>query len=146
MNGPSFELQAAIVAILTADAGLKSLLGDPVRFYDLVPANAALPYGNWQSDQILDDGDDCSDGKEIFLTLDAWATNDDTLGGRPRVKQILAGYEAALLGAWRAGTFVLPNHHLLEFGLGSPGASVMRDRDGLTAHGVITFRALTEPR
>jgi hypothetical protein len=44
VNAATFELQQALHAHLSADEGLKALLGDPPRIYDDPPADSAFPY------------------------------------------------------------------------------------------------------
>lgn len=141
----SYELQRAIIAALKADTAMKTVLGDPVRVYDAVPGEPEFPYASWGEEQILADDADCIDGEEIFVTLHVWARQTATEAERPLAKRILHRMRSGLFALRDAGTLTLSGYHLIEFTLGTPGIQVMRDPDGLTAHGTITFRALTEP-
>ena len=131
---PSLELQKAIVARLKADAGVDAIIAG--RIYDAVPGNAVRPYLSFGPFQLLPEHGSCLDGGEAFVTLDAWAAGPDTV----QVKQL--------------GTAVAKALDLAPITLDAPQRCVemsieqtqyLRDPDGITAHGVITVHAWTEP-
>lgn len=143
---PSFDLQAAIATALRGDAELRALTGaTPARFYDEVPGEAVFPYGNLGDEQENPDLADCLDGAEVFVTLHFWARNNGVTAARPMVKKLVGRAMTVLLDGFEAGTLTLTSHRLVDFTLGSPSLRILRDPDGLTAHGVLSFRALTEP-
>ncbi len=135
MSDSSAALQVAIYARLTADAGVSALIGG--RVFDLAPQGALpdFPYVSFGSVQVLDDGAACIDGAEVFVTLDAWSR----VRGTMEAKRICAAVARAL---HEADLDLGPEHRLIE--IMHRSSTVFLDADGLTAHGVMTFRALTE--
>ncbi|HAQ35464.1 MAG: hypothetical protein CMF74_08330 [Maricaulis sp.] len=127
--------QDALIAHLSADAGVVALLGDPPRVFDEEPDGAAYPYvtiGRGVSEDA-----DASGARVIEhrLTLHVWVR----YGGRREAKTVVdavraAGHEAALslAGGWRC-VFCR-----------SVYADAFRTRDSRIAHGVIRFRAMLE--
>ena len=136
-DGPDLQLQGAIVAKLKADTGLQALIGSPVRLYQDVPAPAALtfPYVTIGEGQNVPDQVQCIDGSEIFLDLHVWSRAT----GFAECKRIAAIIESALNDA----VLTLDDHRCVE--IERDGARYLRDQDLVTKHGVVTFRALTEP-
>ena len=131
---PSLELQKAIVAALKADAAVTAIING--RIYDAVPGGAAKPYVSFGPFQLLPEHGDCLDGGEAFVTLDAWAAGPDTV----QVKQL----GTAIARALDMAPIVLDApQRLVEMSVEQ--TQYMRDPDGITAHGVITVHAWTEP-
>ena len=131
---PSLELQKAIVAALKADAGVNALIAG--RIYDAVPGGATKPYVSFGPFQLLPEHGDCLFGGEAFVTLDAWAAGPDTV----QVKQL----GTAIARALDLAPIVLDApQRLVEMSVEQ--TQYMRDPDGITAHGVITVHAFTEP-
>ena len=131
---PSLELQKAIVAALKADAAVTAIING--RIYDAVPGGAAKPYVSFGPFQLLPEHGDCLDGGEAFVTLDAWAAGPDTV----QVKQL----GTAIARALDLAPIVLDApQRLVEMSVEQ--TQYMRDPDGITAHGVITVHAFTEP-
>lgn len=128
MSEPSFALQAAIYSAL-----------DPAQIgaavYDAVPRDAAFPYVVLGDDQTITAHAECVTGAEVYSTIHVFSR----LPGRAEVKRIAGAVVEALDGA---ELFLGPNltsearHHDSRF---------MTDADGLTAHGVLTFRSLVYP-
>lgn len=136
-DGPDLELQGAIVAKLKADTGLQALLGNPMRLYQDVPAPAALvfPYVTIGEGQNVPDQVQCIDGSEIFVDVHVWSRSP----GFAECKRIAAIIESALNDA----ILLLTDNRCIE--IERDGARYLRDQDLETKHGVVTFRALTEP-
>jgi hypothetical protein len=131
---PSLELQKAIVAALKADAAVTAIING--RIYDAVPGGATKPYVSFGPFQLLPEHGDCLDGGEAFVTLDAWAAGPDTV----QVKQL----GTAIARALDLAPIVLDApQRLVEMSVEQ--TQYMRDPDGITAHGVITVHAFTEP-
>jgi len=131
---PSLELQKAIVARLKADAAVNAIIAG--RIYDAVPDGALKPYVSFGAFQMLPEHGDCLDGGEAFVTLDAWAVGPQTV----QVKSLGAAVAKALD---RAPLTLDAPQRLVEMSIEQ--TQYMRDPDGLTAHGVITVHAWTEP-
>jgi Protein of unknown function (DUF3168) len=131
---PSLQLQKALVARLKADAGLTALIDG--RIYDAVPINAIKPYLSFGPFEVLPERGDCIDGAEVVITLDGWAAGPDTV----QVKRLGAAVAIALDEA----TFTLDMPQRLVEMLVEP-IRYLRDPDNITAHAVITVRAMCEP-
>lgn len=129
------ELQKAIYAKLAASAALLAL---SVKIYDTVPPDRVFPYITIGESQEIPDDADCIDGSEIYETLHIWARSD-AHPGFPLPKQIGAAVRAALDKA----DLTMPHFALIS--IRRDGERYFRDPDGITSHGVLTFRALTEP-
>jgi Protein of unknown function (DUF3168) len=132
MIDPSLELQEALKVLLRGNIG-----GDVgLRVYDQVPEVATFPYVTIGDDQVLPDKDQCIDGAEVFSTLHIWSRTT----GFPQTKQIIKNILAvlddkppSLNGGFRCIVFEIQDINYL------------RDPDGLTRHGVMTFRSLIQP-
>ncbi|WP_375458886.1 DUF3168 domain-containing protein [uncultured Enterovirga sp.] len=134
MSDPALPLQKALVAALKGDADITAVVGD--RIYDTPPMAAAYPYVTLGEDQILPDrGDGGYEGSDVTLTLHVWSRAT----GFPEAKRVAAATRAALAGGLtlEAGTRLVD----LTF----EEARFLREPDGVTSHGVLTFTALTEP-
>jgi hypothetical protein len=133
MSNASFALQTAIVATLIGDDGLGALIGD--RIYDGPPRNAVFPYVSIGQASLADWSTGTEAGAEHQLVLHVWSRE----GGKRESYEIMDAIEALLHDA----TLDLEAHALVnlrfEFG------EVARDPDGITYHGVVRFRAVTEP-
>ena len=138
MTSPSLALQKALYDALRADPEIAALVAG--RIYDEVPrgpgndVRAQKPYISFGEDQVLADKAECLDGAEVFLTVDVWSAGP----GDVEVKRITAAVKAAIDGS----DLALVGHrlNLIEF----ETARHLREPDGITRHGVVTFRALTE--
>ena len=129
----SLELQKAIVARLKADSSITTLVSS--RVYDQPPTDPSFPYITVGEDQTLPDAGDSYDGSEVNLTLHAWSR----AMGFPEVKRIIDAVRASLYAA----PLTLSGHRLVDIAFVDSRA--LRDPDGITNHGTLTFRALTEP-
>ncbi len=128
-------LAAAIRSAAMADAGLRSLLGDPARFYDDPPPDVAFPYvtlGHVESRTIEASGGAAT---EHALTLHVWSR----YGGRAEALDIIGALRAALHDA----SLTITGRRLVF--LFAQFADVFRSGDGRTTHGVLRLKAMTEP-
>lgn len=136
MTDTSLAMQAAVIAALKNAAAVETIVGE--RIYDRVPDNAALPYVNYGDDQVLQDdidaGDCLQEGFEVFVTLHAWSNKV----GQVEAKNLGGAIRAALHNA----ALTVSDHRLITFEHDS--TRYLRDPDGLTSHGVLTFRALLD--
>jgi hypothetical protein len=134
MANAAWALQQAIFSALTGDAGLVALLGG-ARVYDDVPTRAAFPYVTFAQSQERDWSTGSEDGGEHSLTLHVWSRG----GGRRETQAIMAHVRALLhdVPLSLAGFRLVNLRH--EF------SDARRDPDGETLHGIVRFRAVTEP-
>ena len=131
MSSQTLAMQGAIVDALKAYAPLNQILQK--RVYDRVPEGVALPYISIGPSQLTQDDFDCTDGAEVFQQVDVWSKEP----GYTECKKIGALVRQALhrLTVTRDGfTFQIEHRFTTE----------QRDGDGITSHGVLSFRALID--
>jgi hypothetical protein len=133
MTHPSLALQKAVVAALTADSGIGALIGD--RIYDAAPRNATFPYLGFGEMRAADWSTGTEEGAEHRLTLHAWSRER----GKRETYEVMNAVEAAL----QEQVLALDGHALVN--LRHELSDARRDPDGITWHGVMRFRAVTEP-
>lgn len=130
MSDPSLALQEKIVALLKTHAPLAAEVG--ARVYDEPPTAPQFPYVTVGDGDVLgDDTEDCGDGSEVTLQVDAWSRGP----GYPEVKRIAAAIRAALKTAPVLTGFEVS---VVEF----VRAAFLRDPDGMTRHAALQFRYL----
>ena len=132
MTHPSLALQTAVVADLFGDAGVGAIVGD--RIYDAPPRNAEFPYVTIGQASIADWSTGTEAGAEHRLLIDVWSREP----GKRQCYEIMDAIEAALHDA----ALTLDGHVLVN--LRFEFADARRDPDGITYHGVVRFRAVTE--
>jgi hypothetical protein len=132
MSDVSLMLQAAVVAALKNDAAFIAAVSE--RLYDAVPAKSAVPYVTIRMDDTIEDGADCVEGSEIFFALHIWSR----AVGWPEAANIAGIIRAALDEA----ELTVTDHRLVDLHLRS--FRRLEDPDGITHHGVVTFRALID--
>lgn len=134
MSDAVWALQKAVYQHLSADVGLKALIGDPARIYDDPPAGAATPYLTIGPTSIREfkgvDG-----GLQHDLRLHAFSR----YAGRRDVKQIVS----AVYDALHEAALTVEGHRLIN--LRFVFSDVIRRQDGDAYQGVIRFRAVTQP-
>jgi hypothetical protein len=134
-SDPSLALQKGSLSILKAGT-TGVLVGG--RIYDGVPPNAVKPYVSFGPFQLLPEHGDCLDGGEAIMTIDAWSVVPGT-SSTVEVKAI----GAAIARDLDRATLTLDGQRMIEFSIEQ--IQYMRDPDGITAHGVVTVHAWTEP-
>ena len=134
MASAGWALQQAVFAALTNDAPLLALLGGP-RIWDDVPARAEFPYVTFAQSGERDWSAGSDDGREHSVVLHVWSR----AGGRREAHEIMGAVRAALHDA----ALTLPGHRLVN--LRHESSDARRDADGETTHGIVRFRAVTEP-
>lgn len=134
-------LQKAIVAALRADAGLLALTGNrkagtaEARVFDRVEPDTALPYVNIGEIQAVDDGAECLDGIEVFVTIHVWSGKVGAIEARRMI--------AAVRDALHEQAITLEEPYaLLE--IQHRDSRTFPDADPSITHGVLTIRALIE--
>ena len=134
MTSPGWDLQTTAYAALAADAALLTLLGGE-RLYDHVPQNAPFPFIVIDQMQVRDWSTGTERGSEHVLMLHVWSRYE----GKREAYEIADAVREVLDGA----ELTLGDHRLIN--LTHQFSDLKRDPDGETYHGVIRFRAVTEP-
>lgn len=129
-----WALQRSIYQALANSLDLVSLLGG-VRVYDDAPQAAPFPFVTLGQSVIRDWSTGTEDGAEHSLTLHVWSRS----GGKKEMQQIIEAIRTALHGQ----PLVLEDHHLVN--LRHEYSEARLDPDGDTFHGVVRYRAVTEP-
>ena len=129
----ALALQSALFARLMADGNLLALCDG--RIHDRRPESSAFPHVVIGEANCVDDGSKSRPGQVHSLTLHVWSR----YRGKAQAKQILAALGAAL--------------HCQPLTLGEGSAwvngrvtysAVLDDPDGVTSHGVLRLRVVTE--
>jgi hypothetical protein len=134
MASAGWELQKAVHAALAADVALTTLLGGPA-IHDAAPQPAAYPFIVIDQAQIRDWSTGTEPGAEHMLMLHVWSRH----AGKREAHAIADAVRAALDGAMLS----VEGHALVN--LRHQYSELKRDEDGETQHGVLRFRAVTEP-
>jgi hypothetical protein len=146
---PSEPLQRAVYAALVAAEWPDDVLGagtdtDPVRVFDKplpthtdgrqITGNTVpeFPFVQIGEAQVIGDFADCIDASEVFFDVHVWSRKTSLL----QAKAIGSVVRAALHGAEPA----LAGFTLVD--LRFEDARYLRDPDGITRHGVLSFKAL----
>ena len=130
----SADLQTAIVATLQNDAALTRLLGGP-KVFDRVPERVSFPYLTLGRTAVVDWSTGTEDGAEHVLTLHVWARG----GSKQATYEIMDEVSRRLHDA----TLPLEQHRLVNLRL--QFAEARQEPDSPTYHGILRFRAVTEP-
>lgn len=134
---PAFALQVALVTLGKANAGVTALIGS--RIWDAVPANPLFPYVTIGEADVHSEAASLGEFSETYANIHIWDRGSNSPAGLARVKQIGDAWRTALLS-----TKLAPIGHQLVSQL-PQRHHVMRDPDGLTAHGVLVVRILSVP-
>ena len=134
MAHPSAELQATIVGALSAEPVINRLLGGP-KIFDRVPERASFPYLTLGRTAVVDWSTGTEDGAEHILTLHVWAKG----GSKQETYEIMDQVSNKLHDA----TLPLETHRLVNLQL--QFAEARQEPDSPTYHGILRFRAVTEP-
>jgi hypothetical protein len=130
----SWALQRSIYQALARDTDLTTFLGG-VRIYDDAPQAAPYPFITLGQSVIQDWSTGTEDGAEHSLTLHVWSR----AGGKKQVHEIIGVIEAVL----HDQPLMLEDHHLIN--LRHEFSEARPDPDGDTFHGIVRYRAVTEP-
>jgi len=140
MTDRSAALFTAIYSALANDATLTTLLGGSGRVFNGVPSGQDAPYVDIGESTATDYGTSSGDAQEHTITVHVWTerASGETESPRlrnvkiaARVRDVLHGQSFALSAGGN------PNMRC-EF------QETMRDPDGISWHGVLRFRAVTE--
>ncbi|SJZ65265.1 DUF3168 domain-containing protein [Consotaella salsifontis] len=134
MAHPSAELQTSIFQALTTDPAVISLLGGP-KVFDRTPERANFPYLTLGRTAVVDWSTGTEDGSEHILTLHVWAKG----GGKKETYEIMDKVSEKLHDAH----LPLEGHNLVNLQL--QYAEARQEPDSPAYHGILRFRAVTEP-
>lgn len=126
-------LASAIRAAAMDDASVQAIVSD--RFYDDPPPDVTFPYitiGRVDSRPI---DSSAREALEHSLTLHVWSR----YGGRAEALEVIAALRGCL---HNAALDVVDRRLVLLF---AQFADVFRSGDGITTHGVLRLKAITEP-
>lgn len=129
-----WSLQKAVFATLNADATLTGLIGAG-RVHDDAPQHAAFPYLTFGQSTFTDWSTATDDGAEHVLTLHVWSR----AAGKKEAQAIMRAVRRGL----HDRSLALEDHRLIN--LRHELSETSRDPDGETVHGIVRFRAVTEP-
>lgn len=133
-SNPAWALQKALYATLATTPALTALIGSG-GIHDDVPADAAFPYVTIGETLTRDWSTQTRRGHEHQVTIHAWSR----AAGRKETQEIVAAMDAALDGA----ALALDGHRLIN--LRTIFWHALAEADGLTYHGILRLRAVTEP-
>lgn len=134
MSNPGWDLQKAAYETLTADSGVIALLGG-TYIYDDVPQSAEFPFVVLDQMRINDWSTGTERGSEHILMLHIWS--------RYKGKQEAYEIADAIRSLLDDAELTLDDNRLIN--LTHQYSDLKRDTDGETYHGVMRFRAVTEP-
>lgn len=138
LTDPGFDLQKSVVQALLASAAMQAIVDKGV--YDQVPRDkqgeptVAFPYVTFGETQTLPELAECTDAADTFFTLHAWSRKV----GFGEVKKL----NAAVIATLHDQPITLASGTVQSLLL--QDVKVLRDPDGITSHGVITFHVLTD--
>ena len=130
----SWAIQRGIYQALANSSNLTSLLGG-ARIYDDPPQAANLPFVSLGQTELRDWSKGTEDGAEHLLTLHVWSR----AGGKKQVHEIIE----SIRGVLHDKPLTLADHHLVN--LRHEFSEARPDPDGDTFHGIVRYRAVTEP-
>lgn len=128
MADPSLALQGAINTRLRAQVPAVAN-----RVFDRVEASVAFPYIELGEFQTVDDGAQCHDGQEVYVTLHVWSRGIGQVEAKTIAGAVRGALHEAELNLGAAWQFLEIAHQDTRY---------LKDPDGLTSHAVLTFRAL----
>ncbi len=134
MAPASLALRRALRDGLAGHAPLVEALGGP-KIWDEPPRDASFPYVTLGEARVIDWSTGSSSGHEHALTLHVWSRQ----GGQTEA-QVVAG---EIISALEQVPLSPAGHRLVNLRFAT--ADIRREDDGRTFHGVVRFRAVTEP-
>lgn len=127
----SADYALQVFAVGALKAGVPAVAG---RVFDRVAPAPTFPYLHVADWQVVQDDADCIAAVEVYFNVHVWSR----VPGRTEASHIAASVVASLHEAETD----LPDHGLVL--LNHRDTRFLADPDGLTAHAVITFRALMD--
>lgn len=139
LEGPDYQLQVQVVAVLRASDDLQALIGadGKLRLYEVVPKDAPFPYCTIGQSQDLPDLADCIDGSEINFPITIWSNSTSFKEAKQIAKCIRDTLTAATITMTQNRCLLIQRDQAGDFSLVEP--------DGVTRRVIANFRALLEP-
>ncbi len=134
MSSAGWSLQKSVFEAVVGDVTVTALLGGP-KVYDDVPREADFPYVTFGQSVVRDWSTGTDEGLEHLVSLHVWSRAN----GRREVQEILEVLHSVLHGQ----ALSVNGHRLINFR--HEFSDARREPDGETYHGIIRFRAVTEP-
>jgi len=132
---PSLALLGAIRAALLADAGVAGYVD--ARVYEDVPRRPVFPYLTIRDGGSLPDDGQAYTAEEIGVEIHIWSRHPNRTSTECR----LIG--AAVVALLDEADLILPSPFALSR-IVRRGRRVLRDRDSITWHGIVSFEAGVE--
>ena len=129
-----WSLQRGIYQALANSSELGALLGG-THIYDDPPQAASYPFITLGQSLVRDWSTGTEDGAEHLLTLHVWSR----AGGKKQVHDIIEAIKSTL----HDQPLTLVDHDLVN--LRHEFSEARPDPDGDTYHGIVRYRAVTEP-
>ncbi len=129
-----WSLRRGIYQALAGSPALGSMLGG-TRIYDDPPQAASYPFITLGQSTLRDWSTGSEGGAEHLVTLHVWSRT----GGKKQVHDIIEEIKTAL----HDKPVSLIDHHLVN--LRHEFSEARPDPDGDTFHGIVRYRAVTEP-
>lgn len=140
MTEPSLALQDAIESALRGDAQLAQGMGGKVVLFTMVaPANTPKPYLVMGEDQVVPDGNSCSDSDDLYPRIHVWTRSNGGVEESRREAKIIVGHVRRILKA----DLTVPGFDVVDQAFEM--AQHLTDPDGLTAHSVVDHRFHLDP-
>lgn len=129
-------LQAAAIAALKADAGILGVFGmNPVRVYETAPVNVATPFVEVIASDLTPVYAEGFALGEVVVDVHVWSLT------QPYGKAEARAFGAAAVDCLQT----LPTTFAPAQAVELEHVQYLTDRDGKTAHGVLTFRFTMAP-
>ena len=130
----SWDLQQSVYNFLINDATITNMLGGQ-SVYDDVPQRAGFPYITFGQSTVRDWSTGTEPGNEHMLSLHIWSK----AAGKKQTYEIID----AICTGLHDNSLQLVDHHLVNFRC--EFSEARRTVDGEKFHGIVRYRAVTEP-
>jgi hypothetical protein len=134
-GSPERAVLAALRQAIVSDAAVQSIFGAPARFYDERPSEPVFPFVQTGAVQTRAAGASLKDAMEHLINLHVWSR----YGGRAQALDGLHALRACIengIGPAAGRHIVMASASFID---------VFRDADGITTHGVMRVRVISEP-
>jgi hypothetical protein len=138
-KSPLNPVQQAILAVLSGDAALVTLLGGAGRILDDVPEGQTYPYVVLGDHLSIADGSHTSYGRQVTETLHIWTQKKGNKSGQ----DILARIDALLHNKPAAMSAALASLGHRCVSIRNEFDQALRDPDPRLRHHVVRFRVIT---
>jgi hypothetical protein len=134
---PTYELAAAVIARLKADATVSAFVG--ARVYDRPPdGTLASPYISMGPSDATSDGAECINAVEVTMQIDCWSWGSGEAFSGAEARKISGAVRKSLHEAeftLTANALATINHRITRY---------QRESDGVTNRAIITITAFVE--